>query len=101
MLHYTLQFTLAAVAPATRTFFAACPRGLEPVLARELSGAFVGGLNVEVAKNGVWFDGSCKTGMAAVLWSRTANRVMELLSSARAPPTRDSPTGWFTKELGE
>lgn len=94
----TVALASGTVAPAARTFFAACPRGLEPTLARELSGAFVGGLNVELAKNGVWFDGTAKTGMAAVLWSRTANRVQELISSARASPTRDSQTGWFTKE---
>lgn len=88
----------AVVAPTTRTFFAACPRGLEPALARELAGTFVGASNIELARNGVWFDGGRKTGMAAVLWSRTANRVMELLSSARAAPTGGSPTGWFTKE---
>mmetsp|Transcript_4182 Transcript_4182/g.10712 ORF Transcript_4182/g.10712 Transcript_4182/m.10712 type:complete len:456 (+) Transcript_4182:57-1424(+) len=85
------------VAPASRTFFAVCPRGLESVLALELRGPQVRAQNVEAANAGVWFDGSGQTGMAAVLWLRSANRVMELLSSARATPTRESPTDWFTK----
>jgi putative N6-adenine-specific DNA methylase len=101
MLHLALLISVGMI-PAgrtgTRSFFAACPRGLEPLLAHELRSTVVGGQRVEEGRAGVWFDGERSVGMRAVLWSRTANRVMELLASARAEPTRNEPEAWFTKE---
>lgn len=95
-----LAASMLAGAARARSFFAACPRGLEVVLARELRAAPISAQNVEEARAGCWFDGDSATGMDAVLWLRSANRVMELLATERAPPPpRADETTWFTKEL--
>ena len=63
-----------------RSFFASCVSGMEPVLAAELRSARVGGVDVEEGRLGVAFVGPPAVGTRAVLWSRTALRVMELLN---------------------
>jgi putative N6-adenine-specific DNA methylase len=55
-------------------FFAPCPRGLEELLARELSGLGAG--EPRVAAGGVAFSGSWETCYRANLWSRLASRVL-------------------------
>jgi putative N6-adenine-specific DNA methylase len=57
-----------------QTFFAVCPRGLEPVLSDELQR--VGAAEVRIESGGVGFTGSLKTGYAANLHSRIASRVL-------------------------
>ncbi len=57
-----------------QTFFAVCPRGLEPVLADELRHA--GAAEVRTESGGVGFAGTLKTGYAANLHSRIASRVL-------------------------
>jgi putative N6-adenine-specific DNA methylase len=57
-----------------QTFFAVCPRGLEPVLADELRQ--VGAAEVRTESGGVGFAGTLKTGYAANLHSRIASRVL-------------------------
>jgi 23S rRNA (guanine2445-N2)-methyltransferase / 23S rRNA (guanine2069-N7)-methyltransferase len=55
-------------------FFATCPRGVEPILAREL--AALGATQTAERKGGVRFAGSLATAYRACLWSRLANRVL-------------------------
>lgn len=57
-----------------QTFFAVCPRGLEPVLADELQRA--GASEIRAESGGVGFTGTLKTGYAANLHSRIASRVL-------------------------
>jgi len=57
-----------------QTFFAVCPRGLEPVLADELR--HVGAAGIRTESGGVGFTGTLKTGYAANLHSRIASRVL-------------------------
>jgi putative N6-adenine-specific DNA methylase len=57
-----------------QTFFAVCPRGLEPVLVEELQRA--GAAEVRTESGGVGFKGTLKTGYAANLHSRIASRVL-------------------------
>lgn len=55
-------------------FFASCPRGLEPLLANELT-AF-GAASPAITAGGVGFSGSWETCYRANLWSRLASRVL-------------------------
>ena len=57
-----------------QTFFAVCPRGLEPVLADELR--HVGAAEIRAESGGVGFTGTLKAGYAANLHSRIASRVL-------------------------
>lgn len=57
-----------------QTFFAVCPRGLEPVLADELQR--LGASDLRSEAGGVGFAGTLKTGYAANLHSRIASRVL-------------------------
>ena len=54
-------------------------KGLEPVLAAELRGTQVGAVGVREGHLGVHFEGGDRVGARAVLWLRSALRVMELL----------------------
>ena len=55
-------------------FFVSCPKGVEYLLADELSSF---GLDpVRNAPAGVWAEGSLESGYRACLWSRLANRVI-------------------------
>ena len=66
---------------ADRSYFATCVKGLEPVLANELQGPLVGALGVREGHLGVHFEGGDAVGARAVLWLRSALRVMELLET--------------------
>jgi putative N6-adenine-specific DNA methylase len=57
-----------------QTFFAVCPRGLEPALVDELQRT--GASDIRTESGGVGFTGSMKTGYAANLHSRIASRVL-------------------------
>jgi putative N6-adenine-specific DNA methylase len=59
---------------ATETFFAPCPRGLEALLAAELTG--FGAAGIEKVAGGVAFAGTWETCYRANLWSRLASRVL-------------------------
>ncbi|MDF9391388.1 MULTISPECIES: bifunctional 23S rRNA (guanine(2069)-N(7))-methyltransferase RlmK/23S rRNA (guanine(2445)-N(2))-methyltransferase RlmL [Methylococcus] len=60
--------------PMTRDFFATTPKGLEPLLVRELDG--LGAESVKEARAGVEFRGTLETAYRACLWSRLANRIL-------------------------
>jgi len=55
-------------------FFASAPRGLEPLLAAELTG--LGASNASAVPGGVAFAGDWRVCFAANLWSRIASRVL-------------------------
>src|SRR5205823_745439 len=54
-------------------FFASCPRGLEPLLVRELAGL---GIAASAVAGGVAFGGSWEACYRANLWSRIASRIL-------------------------
>ena len=64
-----------------RFYFATCIPGLHEVLANELIS--FGASNVEPqGTSGVRFEGCPEVGLKAVLWCRTAHRIMELIASS-------------------
>ena len=68
-----------AQAQTHHAYFAACPKGLERVLADELRG--IGAEGVEEGLGGCSFGGGRRVGYEAILWLRTANRVMECIAT--------------------
>lgn len=76
----------ASALPAPRTppsttasYFATTLSGLEHVLARELESPNIGAAGIREGRLGVHFEGTPEVGARAVLWCRSAMRVMELL----------------------
>ena len=79
-----------SAAPRPSTYFATTLGGLEPVLAAELSSPEIGASAVSCGRLGVHFEGGPEVGARAVLWSRTALRVMELLERREGVHTQAS-----------
>ena len=71
----------------TQSFFAPCPRGLEAVLAAELSG--LGAEKIAAADGGVGFDGPPDLAYAANLHSRIASRVLWKVGAGRYASEED------------
>ncbi|MCA8942161.1 MAG: RNA methyltransferase [Planctomycetes bacterium] len=67
-------------APDVVEYFAACTLGLEGVLANELEGLGVDG--IESGRGGVRFEGDRTAGYRVALWSRTAVRLQETIGQA-------------------
>lgn len=65
---------------ANHTFFAPCPRGLEPVLQEELLA--LGAAQPTLSPGGVWFSGSLALCYKANLESRIASRILWLVTQA-------------------
>lgn len=63
-------------------WFAACPKGLESLLAHELESLGATATRETVA--GVYFSGPLAIGYRACLWSRLANRVLKPVASVQA-----------------
>ncbi len=59
-------------------FYASCTRGVEPALVEEL--VEIGAEDIHVRPGGAAFAGDLSVGYRAVLWLRTAIRVMEVLT---------------------
>ena len=68
-------------------FFASCPRGLEQVLARELTALAAAG--VSAVDGGVHFSGAFTLGYAVNLHSRVASRVLWRVGQARYRSDQD------------
>jgi 23S rRNA (guanine2445-N2)-methyltransferase / 23S rRNA (guanine2069-N7)-methyltransferase len=68
---------------ATHTYFATCPKGVEPLLAAELRD--LGATDIHEARAGVGFTGPLETGYRACLWSRLASRVLLTIATFPAP----------------
>lgn len=62
-----------------QSFFASCPKGVEDLLATELSE--LGADKIQAVWSGVNFEGDLKTAYRVCLWSRLASRVMLPLKS--------------------
>ena len=75
------------VTPSIESFFAVCPRGLEPLLAGELRA--VGAQQLAPEGGGVGFAGTIKTAYAANLHSRIASRVLWQLAADEYRDERD------------
>ncbi|MEZ5572382.1 MAG: bifunctional 23S rRNA (guanine(2069)-N(7))-methyltransferase RlmK/23S rRNA (guanine(2445)-N(2))-methyltransferase RlmL [Halioglobus sp.] len=69
--------------PETNDWFATCPKGLESLLAAELSA--LGALTVRETVAGVHFAGPRVIAYRACLWSRLANRILWPLAQVDAP----------------
>ena len=61
-------------------WFVTCPKGLEPLLADEMSG--LGAMTVTPAIAGCHMQAGLAVGYRACLWSRLANRVLLTLGEA-------------------
>ncbi|MCK9987004.1 MAG: putative N6-adenine-specific DNA methylase [Azoarcus sp.] len=71
----------------SESFFSPCPRGLEPMLAEELTA--LGARDVEATHGGVGFSGDWQTCYRANLESRIATRVMWRLAQGRYQSEED------------
>ncbi|MEH6588251.1 MAG: bifunctional 23S rRNA (guanine(2069)-N(7))-methyltransferase RlmK/23S rRNA (guanine(2445)-N(2))-methyltransferase RlmL [Halioglobus sp.] len=67
---------------AANQWFAACPRGLENLLAAELE--TLGAESTRETVAGVYFHGPSAMGYRACLWSRLANRILRPVSTVDA-----------------
>jgi len=76
----TLKIKARVPAAGRESFFASCPRGLEPVLAAEL--AELGAARIAESAGGVGFQGDFAFGRRVCLWSRVASRVLWRLADA-------------------
>ncbi|MEH6581684.1 MAG: bifunctional 23S rRNA (guanine(2069)-N(7))-methyltransferase RlmK/23S rRNA (guanine(2445)-N(2))-methyltransferase RlmL [Halioglobus sp.] len=70
-------------AVSVQQWFAACPRGIEGLLAEELS--TLGALSTRETVAGVYFEGPLSVGYRACLWSRLANRILLPVLTCEAP----------------
>jgi hypothetical protein len=70
-------------------FYATCEKGLEEILAAELSSPLIGALQVEAGSGGVSFVGTQSTGYNANLWLRTGDRVLCELARGLLPKGSD------------
>jgi len=68
-------------------FFATAPKGVEPLLAQELTG--LGATAVEPGRGGVSFSGRLATAYRACLWSRTAMRILVPLATFTVADAKD------------
>ncbi len=75
----------------TYDLFAAAPKGIEPLLAREL--VDLGASKVSSVTAGASFRGSLETAYRVCLWSRTANRVLLALKRFPAASPEELYTG--------
>ena len=66
----------------TDDWFAACPKGLESLLAHELETLGAAATRETVA--GVYFSGPIAIAYRACLWSRLANRVLRPIATVEA-----------------
>ena len=70
-------------------YFASTVKGLEPVLASELSSPAIGAIDVHEGRLGVHFSGPPEVGARAVLWARSSLKIMELLGSGEGVHTSE------------
>jgi 23S rRNA (guanine2445-N2)-methyltransferase / 23S rRNA (guanine2069-N7)-methyltransferase len=68
-------------------FFATTPKGMEPLLADELSA--LGADSVRTTRAGVSFEGALEVGYRACLWSRVASRILLMLTRFPAASPED------------
>jgi len=82
----------------TYTLFATTPKAMETILSDELQA--LGIKNIKPTMAGVAFEGDLETAYRACLWSRTANRILLVLSSFTVKTQEDLYDGvkkinWF------
>lgn len=82
-MHAALLVASAALTsgPTNFRYFASCVGGVEPILANELRSCRIAATSVAIGRLGVEFEGNSEVGARAVLWSRTALRVMQLIGT--------------------
>ena len=85
--------------PHRPTWFAACPKGLESLLAHELQTLGAPGTRETVA--GVYFEGPQAVAYRACLWSRLANRILLPLESFAISDAESLYEGLRTIAWGE
>ncbi|CAM9720570.1 unnamed protein product [Chrysoparadoxa australica] len=69
-------------APGEVKYFASCVRGLEQVLKRELEGPNIRAVGVAIGFRGVTFFGDKGVGYRALIWLRSAHKVLELIAES-------------------
>ncbi len=67
---------------STYSYFATAPKGVEPILVKELTD--LGAVQVKQTRAGASFSGDLQLGYKACLWLRTANRVFIVIGSFKA-----------------
>ncbi|CAM9388054.1 unnamed protein product [Choristocarpus tenellus] len=77
------------LSPGEIEYFASCPRGLETVLKQELLSPLIRATYARTSGGGCRFRGNQAVGYRAVLWVRTAHRVMELVGEGGSSSPED------------
>lgn len=75
--------------PPLKQFWASCSQGLTDALERELLGPDIGAAKVEQLKRGCRFLGTEATGYKALMWSRVANGIWQLMARTRGIRDRE------------
>lgn len=73
---WKIRATQTEASAKFRRFHATCEKGLEEILAAELSSPLISASQIEVGLGGVSFVGNQATGYNANLWLRTGDRVL-------------------------
>ena len=79
--HYLIYIVFLLLDRVSRSH-ATTLSGLEKILAREVQ-ALPQVENIDIQKRGVSFEGTERTGFAALLWLRTSLKLMEKLESGK------------------
>ena len=79
--------------------FATTPKAMEGILANEIEA--LGGQNVQQKMAGVAFQGDLEMAYKACLWSRTANRILLLLSNFEVTSQQDLYDGVYKIDWSE
>eukprot|EP00624_Nannochloropsis_granulata_P004426 evm.model.NODE_31977_length_99932_cov_29.870142.7 len=89
----TQAFSTAPRTPPLKQYFAPCSGGLSNVLGEELLGRQIGVAKVDVQKRGCAFLATEEVAYKALLWSRTANGIWQLMVRQRGVQSRDDLYG--------
>ena len=85
----SIQAFAAPRTPPLKQYFAPCSAGLATALGQELLGPQIGAAKVDVQKRGCAFLATEEMAYKALLWSRTANGIWQLMVRQRGVQNRD------------
>ncbi|KAM3575444.1 hypothetical protein VYU27_002667 [Nannochloropsis oceanica] len=89
----TQALSTAPRTPPLKQYFAPCSGGLSNILGQELLGRQIGVEKIDVQKRGCAFLATEEAAYRALLWSRTANGIWQLMVRQRGVQSRDDLYG--------
>lgn len=91
--HHGEAFAARAPPPGVKQYFASCSGGLSAALEQELLGPHIGASKVEMQKRGCAFWGDEACAYRALIWSRVANSMLQLMVRQRGVVDRQQLYG--------